>query len=125
PGIWLDGAPLVRGQFHIHLDSGGGLPKLVIHLQAGAVTRIPAVDAKAHGRPGPADRGPAVGRHLHPAGHSASAGAAKPSLATVEVRASLDTVNRTGTRSARAATCVITPTIRWPWARVSNVLATT
>ena len=44
---------------------------------------------------------------------------------TLDVRASLETTNRTGTRSASAATWVITPTMRWPWARVSSVVATT
>jgi len=44
---------------------------------------------------------------------------------TLEVRAFLDTTKRTGARSASAGTWVITPTIRWPWARVSSVAATT
>ena len=51
--------------------------------------------------------------------------AAHPSRTTVEVFASRETWNRTGTRSASAATWVITPTIRSSWARVSRVVATT
>ena len=47
------------------------------------------------------------------------------SRVTLEVRASRETMKRTGTRSASAVTWVMTPTIRLPWARVSSVVATT
>src|SRR6185312_9193012 len=74
---------------------GGRSPE--IGVDAAAVARVPRVD-----------------RELH-----------SPSRVTDELRWSRETTNRTGTRSARAGTWVITPTIRSPRAaRVSRVPAT-
>src|SRR5207248_11669852 len=103
----VDRPPPGGRHLHGHVHARGGLAEILLGVAAGAVARIPAVHAEPH-----------VG-----AAHRAtSAAGGRPSRTTVEVLASRATWNRTGTRSASAATWVITPTIRSSWARVSRVL---
>ena len=99
--------------------------RIILEFQAGAVSRIPPVDSESHRVPARSGSRGAVLAGLDVARHIAAASFVRPSRVTLEVRASLETLNRTGTRSASAVTWVTTPTMRWPWARVSSVVATT
>ena len=114
PGRRVDRPPPGGRHLHGHVHPGGGFAEVLLGVAAGAVARVPAVHAEPHVR--------AASRGL---GTAAARPRRRPSRTTLEVRASLDTWNRTGTRSASAATWVITPTIRSSWARVSRVVATT
>src|SRR3984957_14200953 len=121
----VDGLPSACGQFHVNRDGGGGFLQLLFELEARAVQRVPSIDAETHWLPGrtrPSSRRCDVADH---AVSSSSSTMARPSRATIDVRAFLVTRYLTGTRSASAVTWVTTPTMRLPWARVSNVVATT
>ncbi len=102
-----DGSPLIRRQFDADVDLGGRFPQVLFELQARAVGRVPPVDGKAHlGTPVP--RGGAIRLHISRIDRHAV------SREMLDVRLSRWTTNRTGTRSASAATWVTTPTIRSP-----------
>src|ERR1700722_9255081 len=107
----VDRLPLGCGQFHV--DGRGGFPQLLFDLEARPVRRVPAIDAEAHRLPGrvrPRRRRCDVADHAV----SSSSTMARPSRATIDVRAFLVTRYLTGTRSASAVTWVTTPTMRLP-----------
>src|ERR1700722_7348671 len=120
----VDCLPPACGQFHIDRDGRGGFLQLLFELKARAVRRIPAIDAEPHLLPG---RARPSCRRCDVTDHAvlSSSAMARPSRATIDVRAFLVTRYLTGTRSASAVTWVTTPTMRLPWARVSSVVATT
>ena len=57
------GRPPATGgrQLHGHVHPGGGFAEVLLEFQAGAVRRVPAVDAEPHRRPDPAGDGLAAG----------------------------------------------------------------